>query len=335
MTFFQDKKIMLFAPRFFGYEEEIRTKLIALGGSVDFYDQRPSNSIATKALIRINKRFLAAKINRYYSDIIERSASVFYDYVLFISPEAITRDALIKMKEAHPRSRFILYMWDSFENKRKNIDDLLPIFDDRFSFDNKDCQRSHGTLTYRPLFFLNDYANIRDDLPRGFQLLFIGTIHSDRHRILSWFRSYCMEHDLTYFYYMFLPGKILYYYRSLKDSTLRKAGPGAFRYQPLKKAEVLALMEKSNVLLDIEHPGQSGLTMRTIESVGARRKLITTNERVNEYDFFHPQNILIINRDAIQVDPAFFKTPVVKLDAAIYKKYSIDGWLSDVFRISS
>ncbi|HTF20481.1 MAG TPA: hypothetical protein VK658_20555 [Chryseolinea sp.] len=324
---------MLFAPRFFGYEEEIRRKLADLGAKVDFHDQRPSNSVATKALIRINKRFLATKINRYYTQIIDNSKGVFYDYVLFISPEAITKDSLLKMKATHPRSRFILYMWDSFENKRKNIDDLMQLFDDRFSFDNRDCQLSHGKLTYRPLFFLNEYAAIRDDVSREFELLFIGTIHSDRHRILGKFRSFCLTHDLSYFYYMFMPSKILYYYRSLKDSSLRKAGPDEFKYHPLTKAQVLALMEQSNVILDIEHPNQSGLTMRTIETLGARRKLITTNERVTDYDFFHPQNILVIDRDNIQIDPAFFKTPVVLLDSSIYKKYSIDGWISDVFRI--
>jgi hypothetical protein len=324
---------MLFAPRFFGYEEEIRRKLVNLGATVNFFDQRPSNSVATKALIRINKRFLANKINRYYAEIIEQTRDFFYDYVLFISPEAITKQSLLKMKEVHPKSRFILYMWDSLENKKKNIDDLLHLFDDRFSFDNRDCLLVPGTLTYRPLFFLNEYATIRDDVPRKFQLLFIGTIHSDRHRILAKFRSYCHEHDLSYFYYMFLPSRVLYYYRSLRDSSIRREGVDHFKYQPLKKTDVLSLMEQSNVILDIEHPSQTGLTIRTIETLGARRKLITTNERVADYDFFHPQNILVIDRAHVQIDPDFFRTPVVTLDPAIYNKYSIDGWISDVFRV--
>lgn len=323
---------MLFAPRFFGYEEEIRRKLAEMGAQVDFFDQRPSNSVAAKALIRINKRFLANKINRYYKRIIDSSRGVDYEYILFISPEAITKDSLVRMKSTHPRSRFILYMWDSFQNKRRNIDDILQLFDDRFSFDMNDCRLAPHMLTYRPLFFLNEYAELREEVPRDFQLLFIGTIHSDRYKILSRFRSFCDKNGLTYFYYMFMPSKILFYYRSLKDSALRKVGPREFRYVPLRKTEVLALMEKSNVILDIEHPNQSGLTMRTIETLGARRKLITTNERVAEYDFYHPQNILVIDRENIQIDASFFRTPVVKLDPAIYRKYSIDGWISDVFR---
>lgn len=324
---------MLFAPRFFGYEEEIRRKLLALGAFVDFHDQRPSNTFLTKALIRINKRFLAKKIDSYYAEIIDNSSATLYDFILFISPEAITKDSFVKLKEAHPESRFILYMWDSFRNKRSNIDDILPLFDERFSFDKKDCASSKLSIGYRPLFFLNEYGSINENLAPKIELLFIGTIHSDRHRILVKIKEFCHRNRLSYFYYMFLPSHLLFYYRSLRDSTIRRAGKSAFQYHALKKNEVIALMTESNVILDIEHPKQSGLTMRTIEVLGARRKLITTNEEIINYDFYHPQNILLIDRNNISIDPEFFKTPVVKLDPGIYNKYSIDGWISDIFRI--
>jgi hypothetical protein len=225
-------------------------------------------------------------------------------------------------------------MWDSFKNKKSNIEDILPLFDERFSFDKQDCATSKETVVYRPLFFLNDYAAISESANRRYDLLFIGTIHSDRHRILMKFRNICAANKLSYFYYMFMPTQLLYYYRSLRDSTIRKAGPGAFHYLPLGKARVLELMEQSNVVLDIEHPKQTGLTIRTIEVMGARRKLLTTNANVVNYDFYHPQNICVIDRNNIQIDVNFLKSPVVKTDDTIYWRYSIDGWLRDIFGLS-
>lgn len=332
MSFFSNKRILLFAPRFFGYENEIKRRLGELGASIDFYDQRPSNSVLAKTLIRINKRFLARKINQYYTDIIARLKDTKYDFVLFISPEAITSDAFKNLKKVHSESRFILYMWDSLRNKKSNIEDLLPLFDDRFSFDKRDCEASGSQVSYRPLFFLNEYAAMSQAKSRKFDLLFIGTIHSDRHKILMQCKAFCNANKLSYFYYMFLPTRLLYYYRSIGDSSIRGAGSRAFQYQPLSKASVLELMEQSKVVLDIEHPKQSGLTIRTIEVLGAKRKLITTNADVKNYDFYHPQNICVIDRNNLKLDPQFFETPVVDVPEDVYWKYSIDGWLGDIFR---
>ena len=53
----QSKKILLFSVSFFNYEKIIAERLKELGADVDFYDERPSNSIFVKGLIRL-KRYL-------------------------------------------------------------------------------------------------------------------------------------------------------------------------------------------------------------------------------------------------------------------------------------
>lgn len=322
---------MLIAPRFFGYELEIERKLISLGAVVHFFDQRPSNSFITKALIRLNKRFLSSKIDRYYTRLIIDTKKNSYDYILFINPEAVTKYSMGELKKAQPQAQFIVYMWDSLRNKRFNIEDILPFFDERFSFDKKDCESSAWKIRYRPLFFLNEYATIRRDTEKQFELLFIGTIHSDRHKVLMALKDFCEAHKLPYFYYMFFPSKFLYYLSCLIHTTVRKAKKDSFEFQPLKKNEILELIEKSNVVIDIEHPNQSGLTIRTIEVLGAGRKLITTNEDIVNYDFFNPQNILLIDRKNVTIDISFFETPVSEIPQHIYQKYSIDGWISEIF----
>ena len=153
MVSLKDKKILLICARFFGYEHEIQLKLKELGASVDFFDQRPSNSFLAKALIRINNKFLTKTINRYYSKIIKQTEATEYDYVVFISPEVITKDLFLQLKAAQKHAEFILYMWDSFSNKSKNIISIVPLFDFRYSFDKIDCSKPAYDLRYRPLFF--------------------------------------------------------------------------------------------------------------------------------------------------------------------------------------
>ena len=119
-------------------------------------------------------------------------------------------------------------------------------------------------MVYRPLFF-NDYMTVQQNVKREYDLLFIGTIHSDRHRILKQIKEICLKQNLTYFYYMYLPSKILFYLRSLVDPSLWRSKLSDFSFSALKKTDIIGLVEKCRAVIDIQHPKQIGLTIRTME----------------------------------------------------------------------
>ena len=76
---------------------------------------------------------------------------------------------------------------------------------------------------------------------------------------------------------------------------------------------------------------QSGLTSRTLESLGSKRKLITTNGNIVDYDFYNKQNIYILDRDSPMLNTEFFSTDLYQLDYAVYSKYSLESWLINLF----
>ena len=45
-------------------------------------------------------------------------------------------------------------------------------------------------------------------------------------------------------------------------------------------------------VVDVENPGQHGLTMRSIEIIGLKRKFITTNPDIVNYDFYNSNNMI-------------------------------------------
>ncbi len=51
-----------------------------------------------------------------------------------------------------------------------------------------------------------------------------------------------------------------------------------FIYKQLSITEMSEITDKSNIIVDLELSTQSGLTMRTIETHGMHKKLITTNK---------------------------------------------------------
>ena len=67
----EDKKILFISVKFFNYEDIIKTQLENLGAEVDWFDERPSNTVFTKAMIRVNKKLISSSINDYFKKVIE------------------------------------------------------------------------------------------------------------------------------------------------------------------------------------------------------------------------------------------------------------------------
>lgn len=286
--FLQGKRILFFSAHLFGYQNDIRLAMESVGAIVDYYDERPANNFLVKGVIRINRNLLAGYINHYYNKIIKETLQKEYDYVFFIKGESISASNVRRLKQFHPEANFIIYHWDSIANN-SNAQNLLPYFDRVFSFDKIDCERLG--LHFLPLFYTPDYANIPYyDKEIKYDMLFVGTTHSDRYKLVKRIEEQIIKMGglcLTWFYF---PSKILYYKMKIQNSYLRQIPVHTFHFKPMSKELLLQLYAGSRIIIDVQHPKQTGLTMRCIETLGAKRKLITTNYYIIEYDFI----ILII-----------------------------------------
>ena len=61
------------------------------------------------------------------------------------------------------------------------------------------------------------------------------------------------------------------------------------------------LILKSKIIVEIQRNDQIGLSFRIFEALGYRKKLVTTNTDVVNYDFYNPQNILVIDENNIEI----------------------------------
>lgn len=95
-------------------------------------------------------------------------------------------------------------------------------------------------------------------------------------------------------------------------------------------SENLENVKKATCLLEIVVEGQTGLTLRTMEALFFNKKLITNNSSIMQYDFYHPNNILII-RDEADIDLDFFLKPFINRDEYL-EKYKIGTWLENLVR---
>ncbi|WP_371017773.1 lipopolysaccharide biosynthesis protein [Pseudalkalibacillus sp. JSM 102089] len=324
------KRILFIAPTFFGYEKEIKEKMISLGASVDFFDERPSNDFITKSLIRINRNLIAKKNDEHYESIISSTKDNFYDYILLIRGEAISRKKLKELKISNPKSKLILYLWDSI-NYNPNTKRIMDLFDSIYTFDINDANK-YKEMKFRPLFYIDIYNEISNEsiTDDSIDLLFVGTVHTDRYLVLQSIKKQLDYQGVNYYFYMYYPSKLLFWVKKLFDPKFRSANMSDFNFKGLNKQELRNFYKRSKVILDIERPKQVGLTIRTLEVMGAKKKLITTNESVKKYDLYNSKNIFIVNRDKPEISKEFFVEKGAEIDKKIYSYYSIEAWIKEV-----
>jgi len=319
------ERVLFIAPQFFGYEKEILDELLRRGAEVDFLPDRPFSSPLMKAVTRLRREWVLPLADKFFLTSVETFGRSHYKLIFVVVGESLSVSALSALRSSFPGATFVFYMWDAMRNRRL-LERNLALFDICHTFDANDA-KTFG-MKFRPLFFSPGFTrSATEDFQ--YHLSFVGTAHSDRYRMVSNVEAALPKHVKCY-WYLYLQAPWVFWAHKIGNPAFRGAAMQNFRFNPLPKVELQRVFFNSLAILDIEHPRQTGLTMRTFETMGANKKLITTNQHVREYDFFNAQNILVIDRHSINIIPqSFLESPYVPLSADLYYKYSVAGWLDD------
>ncbi|MDH1469690.1 hypothetical protein [Shewanella sp. GD03713] len=318
-----NKKILLFCPSFFGYDIAIKKEMELLGPKVSLFDERPFKSFFGKALLRLNLAWLFRwYIDNYFRKIIFSSLQDL-DLIVLVNPESIPPDLLREVKLLNKNVKIVVYMWDSFENK-KQASKLIAVSDSFFTFDPIDAN-DYG-VNFLPLFYIPQYEEIRSNKDNDFELVFIGTAHSERYKLVM---------DITsgfnkVFNFFYTPNKLVFLYKRYFCKELTGLSYFDVSSTPMSRQDVIDTIRKSKAVIDINHPSQVGLTIRTFEIIAAGKKLITTNRNVMDYDFYNENNILYYH-NAMNFNDVinFLDKPFIELDET-YKSYSLSQWVKRI-----
>lgn len=328
----QNKKILLLSPAFFNYEKIIKNKMEQMGAIVTFYDERAVTSAQERAILKISPKMFKKKAKRYYQHIIAQHCNDNYDFILIIKGDMVSIETIESLKRTFSCARLCLYIWDSISNI-PYILKKIPYFDFASSNDRKDCM-AVSELNFRPLFFSDNFRKKQACSHKcQYDLSFCGTIHSDRYKIIKNIDEQCQNMGLIFYKFAYLQSKFIYYFYKFTKKEFRKTKQNYFNFIKKPQVEIAEIENSSKTILDIQHPAQTGLTMRTIEMIGMEKKLITTNADIVNYDFYDSNNIYIIDR----INPALIKEFIAKpyrgLPEEIYEKYSLTHWILDVLGV--
>ncbi len=317
-------RILLMAPTFFGYRERVRDELVRQGHDVECTNDRPSESVSFKSLAKISYRLIDGQISSYAESLRKQVAAGDYDLLLFMGGMSFcfTYDQFAPVRKAS-RARFVAYLWDSYGNCER-FGECRDLFDEIYSFEPADCE-SYG-FKLRPLFFSGAYSSL-PLLPEGgfdYDACFVGSVHQpSKFKAVT---SICADLEsmgLKVFKYFFMPSRTSAAFRSVTDSAYRGVN---FEFASLSADQVSTVYSRSKAIIDSPQSGQQGLTMRTLETVGAHRKLITANPDAAFYDFARSGDVAVWD-GAGSIPVGFFDAPYRELSDEIYGSYSIESFV--------
>lgn len=233
------------------------------------------------------------------------------DVILTIKGDFIDPKRVLEIKKYTKKS--IAYFNDSIARCPKIIR-VLPHFDEVYSFEKKDCEKYNLKFIPNWIYPTQKTNNNYSD----YQIFNISS-KDKRSPTLSKITSILKEKDINY--------KIIIF-----DKENINQDPNIeYTNEHISLPDMNNYIHNTQVLLDINRKGQKGLTFRVFESLGLEKKLITTNADIKNYDFYNPNNILIIDEKKPNIPLSFFNNEYEKISEDILKKYTLNSWINQVF----
>lgn len=234
--------------------------------------------------------------------------------IIYDHPQNI--DVVKYIYKKNSNIRIIFWYWNSVSHSINPnlIDDNIC---EKWTFDHRDAI-NYNMKENTQYYFEND-SNINIDMKYENDVFFVG-IDKGRKKFLDKLKEDFNQFNITYNFVI-----------ASQIKTRFSFNKKYINYIPYEK--VIENVLKSKAILDIvNNDEQNGLTLRPLESLFLKRKLITTNNTIDGYDFYNKNNIFIIGKDDISELSNFLNTPFIEIEDKIIEKYKFGNWLKRFFK---
>lgn len=280
-------------------------------------------AIRLPIFINLKKEYL--NITSKYQDNLLNNLAPKFDYFIVIAGCEFSKSFIKKLKEKNKNIKCILFLWDRFaETSLRNAADE---FDYIFTFDRKDSIK-YGFI-FRPSFYIDEcLVSPIAWIDKKYSLYYVGALR-DKNRYALLEKIYDEHLSPQQKSDAFLK---LYINKKNKKFLPVNHNDALLINEKIDYTDMIVGMRSAKVVLDIPFAGQQGLTLRSLESIATRTKVITTNKDIVNYDFYSKNNILVIDEENIEIDSSFFYTPYQELENDILDRYSASGFINEIFK---
>ena len=210
-------------------------------------------------------------------------------------------------KKIRKDQSLIMWYWNpvSLTQKYYTPADIFPITKNIWTFDPEDSKK-YG-LKFNTTFFSHDVRLPQMNIE--YDVYFIGK-NKGRETVLNQ-----LEND-------FKNQKISSNIIIISDDKNQQPKTNLISYQ-----QNLENIAKSKVIIEILQKGQSGNSLRPLEAIFLKKKLITNNKFISNELFYDRDNIFILGDDSADDLLRFINTPFKEYPSEIIDYYTISSWL--------
>ena len=249
----------------------------------------------------------------------------FQDQILVINPEVIDLECHLEIKKM--TKKYMTYLYDSVD--RCPVNHLLDrIFDEIYSFDEDDVKKygfkkinNYNYIDKQPIANKNAIKN---------QVLYIASFDN---RLTTVYNLKNIFTKIGVNFRFIIVGKKTTLYK-LKNYFSKKLDNIELKRKIINQNDLKILYNETEVILDLVRENQTGLSFRVFEAMAFQKKIITTNKSITSYDFYNPNNILVIDNEDLEINNTFFQTDYQTIPDEIYNLYTLDSWVETVFKLN-
>lgn len=266
-----------------------------------------------------NKEYKQNLINKHQLDELNKSLSEIegeLDYILVIRPDNFPIPFVQNLKEK--TKKLIAYQWDGIE-KFPEIKNYFGLFDTFFCFEKVESEHNIRSITN--FYFDHLPPSHKEYNTKKPKLYFVGLYWKSREEKIDRFIE--KVGDLSVELSIF----IQYFKEPEQKNSKIKYISNRITFK-----ENLEQVKSSDVLLDFVDPLHDGLSIRFFEGMYYKKKVITDNIMVKNYDFYHSDNIFVVENDNYKNIGQFLKTPYHDLPEEIVKQYGFSSWIKEIIK---
>ena len=326
--------VVLVAPTDYGISKHLVDALESKGLSVIFVREHFAtwSGLLNRVLLRLPP-VAFGRINLHWIrwKLKDHLHSCKIDVLIVVRARYLTRSVLQQLIADCQPTKCVMYQWDYLENLPL-FPEQVDLFDQVFSFDRNDADQFN--VIHKPLFynkFHREYAG--ENAVNLYQVSFIGTLHSDRYNVVESIRASNPE-LFTQSFISFYMSRFTYFVKKLlRSPVVEMTKPSDISFTMVGELVSIQCLASSDFILDISQEKQTGLTIRTFEALGLKKRLLTTNADVVNYDFFNPNNIFIFDRAHPHISEDFLSGKYEEIPNQIYEKYYVENWVDELIAL--
>ncbi|MBQ8261855.1 MAG: hypothetical protein IJZ00_06185 [Lachnospiraceae bacterium] len=326
------KTILYLNHDFFAYDRAIAKELEKRGYQVLFRKFVRTAGFLDRRLCK--KKGIPAR--QYASECMQKAIlkelekkKVKVDVVLVTSGQALTEETMQRLHEMYPKACFLWNLWDG-KKEIGTFSQLSPYFNHLISFDKLEAKQCG--FHYMSDFYLQEYPAKE----KKYDYCFVATNTEPRYRILQEMLAKANTENVFVYLKETPDQRLIPSLKRLFSGEEKRLAERKIFYNSLEYDTMLEVFASSKCIIDIAHPGQTGLSMRPFEAMAVQSKLVTTNPEIKNYDFYNPNNIFVVQPDEIQMPGRDFLDGAYEaIPEEIYKKYSVESWCDQLQELFS